>query len=228
VTGDRQPGVPRPAMDAPLESDNGRPRREPDRPHGESGRSGGQSDRPALYVVVCGSPAAHRVGLLVELAQLDGWQVCVIATPDGRKFIDVPALATLTGHPVRTAYKQPGDPDVLPAADAIIVAPATVNTVNKWAAGIADTLALGLVVEAIGNGTPVVVMPFTNQAMAAHPAFAESLRRLASWGVIVLWGPDVVRPFVPNAGDTAVDEFPWQLALHALPRRARPAAGPDV
>ncbi len=71
-----------------------------------------------LYVVVCGSPVARGVSRLVELAQRDGWDVCVVATPDGRKFIDLPALAVQTGHPVRWMYKNPGDPDVLPDADA--------------------------------------------------------------------------------------------------------------
>ena len=58
-----------------------------------------------------------------ELAQCDGWDVCVVTTPDGRKFIDVPALAAQTGHPVRSQLQEPGDPDVLPDADAMIVAP---------------------------------------------------------------------------------------------------------
>ena len=83
-----------------------------------------------LYVIACGSPAARRVNVLVDLAQREGWEVCVVTSPDGRKFIDAPTLAAQTGHPVRSEYKNPGDPDVLPEADAIIVAPATVNTIN--------------------------------------------------------------------------------------------------
>jgi phosphopantothenoylcysteine decarboxylase len=102
---------------------------------------------------------ARRVDVLVELAQQQGWTVCVVASPDGRKFIDVPGLAALTGHPVRSTFKNPGDPDVLPDATAMVVAPATVNTITKWAAGIADTLPLGLLVEAIGKGLPIVAMP---------------------------------------------------------------------
>jgi phosphopantothenoylcysteine synthetase/decarboxylase len=170
-----------------------------------------------LYVVACGSPAARRVGQLVDLAQRDGWDVCVVATPDGRKFLDVPALAAQTGHPVRSFYKSPGDPDVLPEADAIVVAPATVNTIAKWAAGIADTLALGLLVEGLGKGLPVVAMPFTNAAMAAHPAFGESIARLRAWGVTVLFGEDVLRLHAPGTGDSVIDAIPWHLALKSLP-----------
>jgi hypothetical protein len=180
--------------------------------------------------VACGSPAAGHIGALVALAQRDGWQVCVVATPAGRKFIDPAALAHQTGHPVRSDYKNPGDPDVLPAADAIVVAPATVNTVNKWACGIADTLALGMLVEGYGLGVPIVAMPYTNTAMAAHPAFRESLRRLRSWGVRVLFGDDVLVLPPPGGGALLADRFPWQLALTALgpPRRILPGPhGPD-
>jgi phosphopantothenoylcysteine synthetase/decarboxylase len=169
-----------------------------------------------LYAVVCGSPAARDVGKLVALAQAQGWDVCVVATPDALKFIDVPRLAELSGHPVRHHYKWPGEPDLLPAPDGIIVAPATVNTINKWAAGIADTLALGLIVEAVGAGLPIVAVPFTNAVMAAHPAFAVSIANLRSWGVVVLYGDDVIPRFAPGTGDQYLHEFPWQRALEVL------------
>jgi len=170
-----------------------------------------------LYAIVCGSPVSRRVGVLVELAQAEGWQVCVISTPDGRKFIDVPALAAQTGFPVRSFYKDPAEPDLLPPADALVVAPATVNTINKWAAGIADTLPLGLLVEGQGKGLPIVAMPFTNVAMGSHPAFIEAIARLRSWGITVLHGDDVITMHPPGTGDALVDDFPWHLALRALP-----------
>jgi phosphopantothenoylcysteine synthetase/decarboxylase len=189
--------------------------------------------RPVLYVLVCGSPVAARVGTLVDLAQADGWDVCVVSTPDGRKFIDPAGLARQTGHPVRSDYKNPGDPDVLPAPDAMIIAPATVNSVNKLAAGITDTLALGLVVEGWGKGLPIVVLPYTNSAMAPYPVFPQSIERLRSWGITVLFGPDVVDLPDPGTGatDERMDAFPWQAALTALDKLVAEggsgAAAPD-
>jgi phosphopantothenoylcysteine synthetase/decarboxylase len=175
--------------------------------------------RPVLYTIACGSPPTRHVGELVELAQTAGWDVCVVVTPDGRKFVDTPALAAQSGHPVRSTYKNPGDVDVLPDADAMIVAPATVNTINKWALGIADTLALGLLVEGMGKGLPIVALPYTNAAMANHPAFGESVAKLRAWGVHVLYGDEVIKFHPP--GEAIAHEFPWPATLAALgPPRA--------
>jgi len=171
---------------------------------------------PVLYVIACGSPPTRHIDRLVVIAQEAGWDVCVIVSPDGRKFVDTPAVAALTGHPVRSEFKHPGDIDVLPDADAMIVAPATVNTINKFALGIADTLPLGLLVEGLGKGLPIVAVPFTNAAMAAHPAFAESVAKLRSWGVRVLHGDDVIKFHPPGTGEATAHEFPFHIALDAL------------
>jgi phosphopantothenoylcysteine synthetase/decarboxylase len=169
-----------------------------------------------LYVLVCGAPPASDVGVLVELAQSHGWDVCIITSPRGRTFVDTSILEAMTGHPVRSDYKNPGEPDVLPPADAMIVAPATTNTINKWAAGISDTLPLGLLVEGIGKRLPIVAMPFTNRAQAAHPMFEENIARLRSWGVTVLYGPEIYPLHEPGEGGQTTARYPWHLALGAL------------
>ena len=184
-----------------------------------------EASQPVLYVIACAAPPAAAVGRLVSLAQQRGWDVCVLATPSARRFTDVAALERQTGHPVRTEYKDPGQPDVLPPADAVIVAPATVNTINKWAAGICDDLALGILVEAFGKQLPVVVLPSTNRAHAAHPAFTENIRKLRSWGVTVLLGGDAPALPEPEAGGADLDQFPWSLTLDALDARIADAPG---
>ncbi|MER7244443.1 flavoprotein [Kribbella sp. NPDC000426] len=172
--------------------------------------------RPVLYALVTGSPAARDIGKLVELAQADGWEVCVIASPEGRRFIDADALSAQTGHVVRTSYKDPEAPDVLPPADAMIVAPITCNSLAKWAAGISDTLPLGLLVEAVGKKQPVVAMPFSNYAQTRFPAIQQAIERLSSWGVTVLVGDDVYKQHEPGTGDRYIHLFPWQLAWQSL------------
>src|SRR5258708_7363538 len=168
--------------------------------------------RPVLYVISGGGPPPNRLAGFVRFAPGQGWDVCVIATPDGAKFLDASDLAALTGHPVRVHFKDPDEPDVLPPADAMVLAPATFNTINKLAHGISDTLALGLVNEAIGLGLPIVAAPWPNVALARHPLFLASVARLRDWGVRVILDPACL----PGAGDPDAAVFPWPDLCAAL------------
>jgi phosphopantothenoylcysteine synthetase/decarboxylase len=165
-----------------------------------------------LYVLSCGSSAATGVEAFVRAAQAAGWTVCAVLTPQGTKFVDAGRLERLTGYPVRSEYKRPEEPDVLPPADAIVVYPATFNTVNKWAAGISDTLALGLLAEYTGYRAPIVVVPCVGQGagLDTHPVLPVSLDRLRRWGVCVLYEPDRYPPR---------NEVPPDVVLTELARR---------
>jgi phosphopantothenoylcysteine synthetase/decarboxylase len=178
-----------------------------------------QAARRVLYVITCATPAARDVGKLVALAQEREWTVCVIATPSALQFIDQMTLEKQTGFPVRSDYKAPDAPDVLPPADAMIVGGASFNTINKWALGISDTLALGLLTEAIGMRLPLVVLPFLNAAQATHPAFGRSVTELRQAGVTVLLGPDGYEPHQPKQGSMRLADYPWQAAVDEIERR---------
>jgi phosphopantothenoylcysteine synthetase/decarboxylase len=174
------------------------------------------SRAPVLYVMACGGRAAGYLHDPVTQFKADGWDVCVIATPSALKFMDVAALAELTGHVVRYEYKQPDEPDVLPPADAMAVAPATFNTINKWAHGASDTLALGLLNEAIGLGIPIFAVTVPNVALAKHPAFVESIERLRAWGVRLIFDPERYPLPTPNMGPPAAKLFPWKALLEQV------------
>jgi len=166
-----------------------------------------------LYLIVCASPRARRIGELVGRAQARGWTVCVIPTPQALKFIDRPTLEEQTGFPVRSEYKQWDITNPLPPPDAMLACPATCNTGNKWVYGLADTLALALLTEAIGLGLPLVVAPALNSAQAVYPAFDRSVTALREMGVTVLYGPGVYGPGPPGSGGRPYD---WELPLEAL------------
>ncbi|MER7986278.1 flavoprotein [Streptomyces noursei] len=173
--------------------------------------------KPFLYVVVCAAGIAGDVGKLITAAQEAHWDVGVVATPQALGFLDATAIEAQTGFPIRSAWRLPGQPRPLPPADAIAVAPATFNTINKWAAGISDTLAVGILCEAYGFGIPTAVLPCLNSAQAAHPAYGRSLARLREMGVLI----SSYEPHRPDAGGGA-DQFRWEEALELLtPRLAR-------
>ena len=98
-----------------------------------------------------------------------------------------------------------------PPFGVVLFAPCSFNSLNKLAHGIADNLALSVVAEAIGRGTPVIVGPSLNAPLLAHPVAQASLRKLPTWNVSIVprstrvRGPrlapsgvlvDAVRPYV--------------------------------
>jgi len=175
--------------------------------------------RPVLYLVVCAAPPARQIDQLVDLLARHGWRVCVIATPTAAAgWVDADRLAAKTGHPVRSAPRHPSDPRSLPEADAIAVVPATFNTINKWAGGISDTFALGILNEALGLRLPIVVSPYVKSTLATHPAFDRSLGVLREHGVHVT-ATEAIRP----AGGG--DGFAWPVIVEVLRAYRPPATG---
>lgn len=171
--------------------------------------------RKLLYAVVCGAGPATHVDRLITIAHERDWDVQIIATPAGLDFIDVPALEKQTGNRVRSNYRKPGEPRSKPA-DAIMVAPATYNTINKLALGVSDTYALGVLSEAIGLGLPIVILPFVNSALASRVPLARSIERLRSERVGVYFGPGMIEPHEPHTGDRLLETYPWGAGLDHL------------
>ncbi|WFB09357.1 flavoprotein [Streptomyces sp. LX-29] len=172
-------------------------------------------DAPVMYLFGCAAPPVHYIDHAIRGAQAEGWEVCLGLTPTAEAWLGgrLPELAELTGRPVRSSYRQPGQPDVWPPASVVVVAPATMNTINQWALGITGTWVVGVVAEAIGKAIPLVAMPCVNEAYAQHPQFEQSLATLRGARVRVLYGPG---GFVPNKpGQGRPEAYPWHLALAA-------------
>jgi len=162
--------------------------------------------------VVCAAGPAVEIAIFVKLAIDRRWTVQVVATPAALEFFDQAAIEALTGSPVRSQYSAPGSPrSRIP--DAITVAPATYNTINKWAQGISDTYALGVLAEQTGLGVPIVVLPFVNAALASRAPFQQSVKSLRAEGVSILLGPGAIEPHEPHTGGSLIDSYPWHLAL---------------
>lgn len=184
------------------------------------------SSQRTLSVIVCGAGPAAAVTTLIKLARDRGWTVQVIATPAALEFFDADDIEKLTGNPVRSQYRKPGEPrSEIPAA--IIVAPATYNTINKWAQGISDTYALGILAETTALEVPIVVLPFVNTALAGRRPFRRSVDALRDEGVQILLGPGGIEPHPPHTGGALIDSYPWHLALDEADRLLSPTPRPD-
>ncbi|MFD0206611.1 MULTISPECIES: flavoprotein [Saccharothrix] len=116
----------------------------------------------------------------------EGWRLAITFTPSAARWLEpqVPALAELTGLPVRWTSRLPAEPKPHPVPDAFVFAPATANSLAKLALGIADNQALTVLCEALGRRTPMVVLPQLSDDQAAHPALDGHLAVLRSAGVV--------------------------------------------
>ncbi|AXK34544.1 flavoprotein [Streptomyces armeniacus] len=180
--------------------------------------------KPVLYLIACAAGPARYVDLGVRRAQERGWDVCAVLTPSAARWWDVrlPELEELTGRTVRSRYKLPHEADALPKADAMVVAPLTTTSACKWAAGITDTVALGLPAEAVHLGVPVLAAPFWSTALGAQPAVNHAVEVLREQGVRVEFLPG--EPHPPKQGDDA--GFGWERLLDALHEAADLRQGP--
>jgi phosphopantothenoylcysteine synthetase/decarboxylase len=173
------------------------------------------AQEPVLTIVACGAGPAADLPSFVKEAMARGWTVQVVITPSALAFFDADEIEKLTGTPVRGQYSKPGAPrSRIP--DAIIVAPATFNTINQWALGISDAYALGVLAEQTGMGVPVVAVPCVSDGLAARPPFKRSVKALRAEGVSILFGPGSVSPHPGRVPGDSLATFPWQSALDEI------------
>lgn len=153
-----------------------------------------------LLVIFTGSIAAYKGCEVVSRLVQRAHRVRCVATPSALKFIGPATLEGLTGSAVLSDAFAPGAAlehiNLKRWADAVLVCPATANTLNRFAAGLGDDLA-GALFLAHDRTKPWLVAPAMNPAMWSHPATVASLAKLREWGV---------RCIAPTTGRTACGE----------------------
>ena len=149
-----------------------------------------------LYLISCATSSTPLIYDFLAAAQADGWDVHVVLTPSARPFVDETRLMLMTGHNVWSEFQRPGEPDIWPPADAVVVFPASFNTLSKWALGISDTFALSWLNQYTGQRKPIVVVPCfrSGSGLDTHPALPRNLRLLRRYGVRVIYEPEHYPP----------------------------------
>ncbi|MGM9675395.1 MAG: bifunctional phosphopantothenoylcysteine decarboxylase/phosphopantothenate--cysteine ligase CoaBC [Bacteroidaceae bacterium] len=142
-----------------------------------------------IVLGITGSIAAYKACMIVRLLVKQGAQVQAVMTEAGKEFITPLTLSTLTQKPVVSEFFSRRDGtwhshvDLGLWADAMLIAPATANTLAKMAHGIADNM---LLTTYLSMKAPVFVAPAMDLDMYAHPATQENLRLLAQRGVHIV------------------------------------------
>ncbi|MCH7762435.1 MAG: bifunctional phosphopantothenoylcysteine decarboxylase/phosphopantothenate--cysteine ligase CoaBC [Candidatus Marinimicrobia bacterium] len=138
---------------------------------------------------ISGSIAAYKCAAIISKLVQSGFEVQTVATEAALRFIGPATLEGLTGKPVLTQLFEPGQMmnhiHLVKWADMTILAPATANTINRLAHGLADNL-VGALFLAHDRNKPYLLVPAMNTNMYHHPATKLSLEKLQNWGVTVL------------------------------------------
>ncbi len=142
-----------------------------------------------IVVGITGGIAAYKAVNVVRALVLAGHDVHVVATDNALRFVGRPTLEALSRNLVHSDLYE-GVAEVRhvaigQAADLIIVAPATANTLAKLAGGFADDL-LGNTI--LASTAPLVVAPAMHTEMWLNPASVHNVEVLRSRGVTVV-GP---------------------------------------
>ena len=141
-------------------------------------------------VGVSGGIAAYKAVQLVRLLVLDGHEVHVVPTDDAVRFVGLPTWEAISRNPVTTSVHEGVDQvrhvALGQAADLVIVAPATANTIASMAAGLANNL-LGTTL--LATKAPVLIAPAMHTEMWQHPATVANMATLLARGVHVV-GPE--------------------------------------
>ena len=144
-----------------------------------------------IILGVTGSIAAYKAADLAAKLSSSGADVDAILTPSAVKFVSPLTFQTVTARRVFTEKSFWNGEDHAPHielasnADLIIIAPASANTIAKFAHGIADNL---LTLTLLAAKCPIMIAPAMDSGMYEHPATRENVKILESRGVIFL-GP---------------------------------------
>ncbi len=137
-----------------------------------------------IVVGITGGIAAYKAVGVVRALVLEGHDVHVVATDAALRFVGRPTLEAISRNPVHTelyeGVAQVRHVAIGQAADLIVVAPATANTLAKLAAGLADDL-LGNTI--LASTAPLVLAPAMHTEMWQNPATRANVDTLRSRGV---------------------------------------------
>ncbi|GGI47129.1 phosphopantothenoylcysteine decarboxylase/phosphopantothenate--cysteine ligase [Agromyces flavus] len=191
-----------------------------------------------IVVGITGGIAAYKAVSVVRSLVLAGHDVHVVPTESALRFVGRPTLEAISRNPVQTdlfvGVAEVRHVAIGQAADLIVIAPATANSIAKLAAGLADDL-LGNTV--LASEAPVVIAPAMHTEMWRHPATQANIATLRDRGVTIV-GPAVGQLTGTDSGPGRLEEPDVIVAaaldvarrhgLEASASGVAPAAAPDA
>lgn len=141
-----------------------------------------------ILLAVCGSIAFYKAFEILSLLKKQGADVYVALSDGALEFCSVSGFEALSEHKILSSQTQNWQDGVNHIAyskmDIVLIAPASVNTINKLTAGICDNVFMQTLIAA--SHVPLVVAPAANNNMIEHFATQNSLEILKKNGALVV------------------------------------------
>lgn len=140
-----------------------------------------------ILLAVTGGIAAYKTAALVRLLVKEGAEVKVLMTKAAEEFVTAKTLSVLSKQEVITDFFDSNhnwNNHVALAewADLMVVAPATANTLAKFATGLCDNIVAACYLSARAK---VFIAPAMDLDMYRHPTTAQNLETLGKRDVII-------------------------------------------
>ncbi len=180
---------------------------------------------------VTGSIAAYKAVELLRLLTAEGADVVVLLSPSATRFVGPLSFAALSRHPVESDVL-----DLLPdgrighivvadSADAMVVAPATANSLAAMASGLAGDV---VTATTLATSAPVVVAPAMDGDMWTHPATVANVTRLRDVFGYAVVAPDSGALASGQTGVGRLAELPAIVDAVVAAIGDRPIRQPDA
>ena len=154
-----------------------------------------------ILFIICGGISAYKSLEIIRLFKKNGAQIKTILTASAKEFVTPLSVASLSQGKVYSdlfSVENETEMDHIALsrwADIILVAPATANSISKFAPGTTDDLASTVVLASNKN---IYLAPAMNVRMWEHKSTKQNLEKLKDFGYIII-GPEI--------GDMACGEY---------------------
>ncbi|WP_435114086.1 bifunctional phosphopantothenoylcysteine decarboxylase/phosphopantothenate--cysteine ligase CoaBC [Candidatus Pelagibacter bacterium nBUS_36] len=154
-----------------------------------------------ILFIICGGISAYKSLEIIRLLKKNGAEIKTILTASAKEFVTPLSVASLSQGKVYSdlfSVENETEMDHIALsrwADIILVAPATANSISKFAQGTTDDLASTVVLASNKN---IYLAPAMNVRMWEHKSTKQNLEKLKDFGYIII-GPEI--------GDMACGEY---------------------
>lgn len=140
-----------------------------------------------IILGISASIAAYKAILLLRLLKKEGAEVRVVMTESSKDFVSPLVLSTLSEYPVWSDFHNQNvwnnHVELGLWADAMVIAPATANTISKMASGLCDNILMATYLSA---HCPIFIAPAMDEDMFKHPTSTQNLDKLKSFGYQII------------------------------------------